>query len=154
MHALGLPRSSSQPIRTRRTTGLALAIALAAAACGGSNRDNTTTGGRGTIAVDQTAPDEEKVVVLVEGLASNVTAAGGECGEVAAAIVGWVDKYSGPVADLTQRVEAGNRGVANPKIDELGARLDRAWDTVFAAAKPCEAQVRPAINRLDAMFGL
>ena len=65
----------------------------------------------------------------------------------------WVDKYASRAADLTKQVEAGNSGVSNAKIDELDARLDRAWDAVFAGAKACEAETKPSIEQLDSMFG-
>jgi hypothetical protein len=134
---------------------LAVAFALGAAACGGaSDSPGTTPSGRRTLEVDESAPDEEKVVAMIEGLAADVTASSGDCGKVAGAIVGWVDKHSARIAELTQRVEAGDSGISGAKVDELDARMDRAWDAVFASAKPCETQARPALNRLDAMFGL
>ena len=130
----------------------ALALVLAGA-CGGKDKD-VTTGGNGAIQVDESLPDEEKLVILVEGLASNVTAAGTDCDRLAMAITGWVDTYSTRVAQLTQRVETENTGTSGVRVDELEGRLGTAFDSVFSNAKPCDDKARPALNRLDAMFGL
>lgn len=131
----------------------ALALAAILAACGGKS-DATGPTGPGAIQVDDSLPDEEKLVILVEGLASNVSAAGTDCDRLAMAITSWVDTYSSRVAQLTQRVETENTGTSTVRVGELEGRLGQAFDAVFASAKSCNDKARPALNRLDAMFGL
>lgn len=133
----------------------AIAFALLLTACGGAQDDGNTTPTRpGQIVVDESAPDEEKLVTLVEGLADHVSVAGGDCSAVSSAMSSWIDNHSARVADLSKNVEASNSGVPNAKIDELDARLDRAWDAVFASAKTCQAETQGPVDRLNAMFGI
>src|SRR5262245_4799300 len=113
-----------------------LLVALAAA-CGGKSGAAGPTG-PGAIPVDDSAPREEQLVILVEGLATNVTTAGSDCDRLATAIASWVDTYSSRVAQLTQQVESQNTGTSAVRIDELEGRLGHAFDTVFASAKPCD----------------